>query len=190
MVRSSDSVATSIQRFNWAKLGDGMCALSGDSCRCMSVVGKLVTEVSMEDLSSFADIGFRHIMEDALAILGNQQIDPNRRAYVLGDLVRLFRDASRGSQIASHRKFFVGSDDKSAFEDFERLDRYLRHRYQNTWGQLLDDVSGALDGLQKGVPVSEDARQKSQEVLQELVKGIARKHAYETAPAPREIRMP
>jgi hypothetical protein len=144
----------------------------------------------MQDLSSFADIGFRHIVEDALAILGNQPIDPDRRAYVLGDLVRLFRDASRGSKIASHRTFFVDSDDKSAYEDFERLDRYLRHRYKDTWGQLLDDVSGALDRLQKEVPVSADAKQKSQELLQELLKSIARKHAYETAPAPREIRMP
>ncbi len=144
----------------------------------------------MQDLSSFADIGFRHIVEDALAILSDQPIDPNRRAYVLGDLARLFRDASHGSKIASHRTFFVGSDDKSAYEDFERLDRYLRHRYQDTWGQLLDDVSGVLDALQKGVPVSADAKEKSQQVLQEILTSIARKHAYETAPAPREIRMP
>jgi hypothetical protein len=144
----------------------------------------------MQNLSSFGDIGFRHLVEDALAILGDQPIDPNRRAYVLSDLIRLFRDASRGSQIASRRTFFVGSEDKSAFEDFERLDRYLRPRYQDTWGQLLDDVSGALDGLQRETPVSVDARQKSQELLQELLESIARKHAYETAPAPREIRMP
>lgn len=144
----------------------------------------------MQDLSSFADIGFRHIVEDALVILSDQPIDPDRRAYVLGDLVRLFRDASRGSKIASHRTFFVGSDDKSAYEDFERLDRYLRHRYQDTWSQLLDDVSRALDELQREVPISADAKQKSQELLQELLKSIARKHAYETAPAPREIRMP
>jgi hypothetical protein len=144
----------------------------------------------MQDLSPFADIGLRHIVEDALAILGNQPIDPNRRVYVLEDLARLFRDASRGSKIASHRTFFVGSDDKSAYEDFQRLDRYLRHRYQDTWSQLLDDVSGALDGLQKGVPVSADVKQKSQEVLEELLTSIAREHAYETAPAPREIRMP
>lgn len=144
----------------------------------------------MQDLSPFAEIGFRHIVEDALAIVGGRPLDPNRRAYVLGDLIRLFRDAGRGSEIASRRTFFVGSEDKSAFEDFERLDRYLRNRYQNKLSQVLEDVSRTLDALQKDAAVPADARKTSQELLQELLDGMVRKHAYETAPVPREIRMP
>jgi hypothetical protein len=144
----------------------------------------------MQDLSPFAEIGFRHIVEDALAIVAGQPVDNDRRSYVLGDLIRLFRDAGRGSQIASHRTFFVGSDDKSAFDDFERLDRYLRHRYQSKLGRLLEDVSRTLDGLQKGAAVPDDARQTSQELLRELLDGMVRKHAYETASVSREVRMP
>ena len=56
-----------------------------------------------------AEVGFRHVIEDALSVLSKHDIDPDRRSYVLEDLANLLRDASRGADLVNRRLLFLTS---------------------------------------------------------------------------------
>jgi hypothetical protein len=70
-------------------------------------------------------LGFRHLMEDGIAILQNQPVGPDRRKYVLDDLSELIGRANRGSDLFRNHALFVASGDRGAVESFSLFDRFL-----------------------------------------------------------------
>ena len=60
-------------------------------------IGAMVASNTLEHSTG---IGFRHILEDGVAILAEKpSFDDQRRDYVLNDLAVLFDDARKGSEL-------------------------------------------------------------------------------------------
>ena len=111
-------------------------------------------------------LGFRHVIEDGLAILSGAEIQPDRRAYVLRDLAQLLVEAKRGSDLVQQSAFFVASADHSAFESYSLLDHYLgRTHDENQWTEMLRAAEVTLEELRKEAPKLNEADKSTAENL-------------------------
>ena len=136
-----------------------------------------------------ASIGFRHVIEDGLSVLQNDDLEPGRRAYVLEDLTTLLRGAIKGCSLASQVSLFVRSDDRNAFEIFSLLDRYLGHGYDPDWRDKLPLAEKAFTQLQENSDVSSDARSAAIALLTELLSSVKRRNSIGIPEQPEEIRI-
>jgi hypothetical protein len=118
-----------------------------------------------------SNVGIRHVIEDSLAAITDQELDASRRNYVLSDLVDLLERALKGSDLVSRTAFFVGSEDRSAFEAFSFLGRYLGQVENRTLRHSLQ----ALEAAQRGDVVSVDQRREAVAFLQQLLATLKRR---------------
>ena len=114
-------------------------------------------------------IGFRHVLEDGLAILSKQDhsIDIDRKKYVLEDLVSFLSKAVEGLSISSEQSLFVGSSEKNAFEVYLLLKRYLAH--DADWTNKLRLTESALCHLSQDVDVPADEQGAALELIENLL---------------------
>ncbi len=103
-----------------------------------------------------SSLGFRHVIEDALAILAGQTINPDRRAYVLRDFSNLLIEAKRGSDLVQQDTLFVTSADRSAYESYSFFDRYLGQKHDDHWTEKLKIAEAVFEELGKDVPILEE----------------------------------
>lgn len=95
-------------------------------------------------------IGFRHVVEDAIAILNNDEIEATRRKYVLDDLSELLQKAMKGLDLDSQESFFVGSENRNAFDTFQFFNQYLGTTDQDGWRKQLPVAMRAFEQLKEG----------------------------------------
>ncbi len=134
-----------------------------------------------------AEVGFRHVIEDALSVLSKHDIDPDRRSYVLEDLANLLRDASRGADLVNRRLLFVKSDERNAFDTFSLLDRYLGYGIDSNWREKPPDARMAFTQLQKNMEVPEKARATAMALLRDLLTTLERQSGMSIPKHPEEI---
>lgn len=143
----------------------------------------------VNESSLVASVGFRHIIEDGISILSDGNLDSERRKYVLEDLTSLLHEAMKGSDLVSRSSLFVRSDERSAFEAFSLLNRYLEHGYDPSWREKLPATERAFDHLKKNVGVSPEERTTAIALLRELLVRIKRQSGMEIPEQPEEIRI-
>ena len=131
-------------------------------------------------LTSFANVGLRHVLEDALAVLAGKSLPQTRREYVLEDVLKLCRDAQRGSQIASQRTLFVSSRDEPALERFSLFERYLNYSSREEWVNRLDKVCQALEAVLHQQEVSPDVLAAAVAFLGDLHRNLRRRWSMES----------
>lgn len=136
-----------------------------------------------------ASVGFRHVIEDGISILSNDGLDSERRKYVLDDLTNLLHKAMKGSDLVSRSSLFVRSDERSAFEAFSLLNRYLGYGYDPDWREKLPAAERAFDQLKKNADVSPEERTTAIALLRELLVRIKRQSGMEIPEQPEEIRI-
>ena len=100
-------------------------------------------------------IGFRHVIEDALAILKNEEVDQNRRDFVLQDVDGLLREAIKGLDLERRDSLFVGSANRNAFDTLQFFDHYLSTAGQEEWKDQLPEVQATFNNLLVGNAVEE-----------------------------------
>lgn len=136
-----------------------------------------------------AGVGFRHVIEDGLAVLSREHLDPGRRKYVVDDITNLLRDASRGLELVNRSTLFVNSDERSAVDAFSLLNRYLGHGHGQDWGKQLPAAEKAFDELQKNSEPSDDIRAAAADLLQELLIRVQRQSWTGIPEQPEDIRI-
>src|SRR5665213_2097026 len=121
-------------------------------------------------------LGFRHLIEDGLAILNGRPISADRRDYVVQDLSQLVLQAKRGSELVRSNALSVATDDRSAFESYSILDRYWDRSHEEQWNQVLAKAGEAFDRLRKGTAanLSEDQRNAAANLLEKVLSGLTR----------------
>lgn len=144
----------------------------------------------MSETNLAAEVGFRHVIEDALSVLSNQDdIDHDRRSYVLEDLTSLLRDAIKGADLVNSNLLFVKSDERNAFDTFSLLDRYFGHGTDPDWRDKLPDAEAAFTQLRQNAEVSEKARATAIALLGELLTTIKRQSGMFIPEHPEEIEI-
>ena len=125
-------------------------------------------------MSSATSVAFRHVIEDGLSILSAKQLEPVRRKYVLEDLASLMKEADRGFELAKRNHLLVSSGDRSAYESFSFLDRYLSNRYDDQLRNALQKAQAAFDQLCKNHQVPQETQDVTVRLLEELLSSIKR----------------
>lgn len=128
-----------------------------------------------EPKTSFSNIGLRHVLEDAIAILLGKHVDQQRRDYVLGDVLQLCQDAERGSQIASQRSLFIRSADEFALMRFSFIDRYLDFSTREQLMEQLRNLTVTLDALRRNKPIEPESRNLAVKFLEEFKQNLRRR---------------
>lgn len=135
-------------------------------------------------------LGFRHLIEDGLAILRGETIRPDRRAYVLGDLSDLVLQAKRGSDIIRSSSLFVSPADRSAYESFSLLDRYLNEAENERWNDVLERTQEALNELRKQNPrLGDDQRNAAMCLFERILSGLNREPKPGISAQPEDLRI-
>lgn len=136
-----------------------------------------------------ASVGFRHVIEDGLTVLSNRHLNPERRKFVIEDLMSLLRQAAKGSDLANKSLLFVKSEERSAFEAFSLLNRYLEHGYDPGWRDKLPAAEEAFTQLKNNADVSPDVRAAATTLLSELLTRIKRQGGMGIPGQPEDIRI-
>lgn len=135
-------------------------------------------------------VGFRHLIEDGLAILSDAPLNPRRRAYVLEDLSALLAEAKQGSDLVQSNALFATSEEQKAYESFSLLDRYLNQFTEVQWKEILPSAEAAFAELQKENPmISEGDRIAATSLLNEILAGLTRGPKSGIPEQPQEIQM-
>ena len=134
-------------------------------------------------------LGFRHLIEDGVAILQNQPVNPDRRKYVLEDLSDLVVRARQGSDLVRNNALFVASADRSAVESFTILDRFLGEASRDQWKGVLQQTEEALDRLRSGASPQDNQREAAIGLLKRILSGLLREPKPGVPTQPEELRI-
>ena len=119
-----------------------------------------------EDLSELASVGFRHVVEDGLAILSGQAIPAARQQFVLEDLARIAEQAGEVSATPPASMF------RSSDREAHLLFSLLIHRSTPpnvSWDEWLGRAARAFRGLMDGLAVTQEERDAARSFLQEVL---------------------
>ena len=134
----------------------------------------------MQDCKWMQSVGFSHLVEDGLAILGGRAIDDKRRKLVLDDLASLLESVTRGADLARNATFFVSSSDIEASESYSLFERHLNPRLKDEWVDLVDQTTTVMVEYRQnpaGAVVSVERRAVAERVLTEILSSVAiRRH--------------
>ena len=120
------------------------------------------------------DVGLRHVLEDGLAILSRSELDPGRRQFVLDDLMQLFGDALRGSELLDRTSLLVASADRYAVETYSLIDRYIRSEDPAAVRQDLETSLAAFGALREGRQVQHAEKRKAISFLRQVLTTLER----------------
>lgn len=136
-------------------------------------------------------LGFRHLIEDGLAILTGRTMTPDRREYVVADLSELVLQAKRGADLVRGDALSVNIADKNAFESFSLLGRYLDHPHEEHWNQMLGKAEEAFNELRKGAAANldDDQRAAAADLLRRVLSRLIREPKPGVPSTPEEFRI-
>lgn len=134
-------------------------------------------------------VGFRHLIEDGIAILQDAPIAPDRRAYVLDDLFNFVLRAKRGSDLVRSNALFAASAERSAVESFSVLDHFLDDTESESWKTAFEKAEDALTQLKSGSEPKEESRLAAILLLQKVLSGLTRESKPGISNQPEELRI-
>lgn len=135
-----------------------------------------------------SSLGFRQLIEDGLAVLRDEPISAERRAYVLGHLEKLISQASQGSELIRSRALSVTPAERSAYESFSVIDRFLADAEEAHWSSVLKQTEAALNRLQReDAPVTPDQRNAAMALLEKILSVLAKQPRPGVPTRPEEL---
>jgi hypothetical protein len=134
-------------------------------------------------------LGFRHLIEDGVAILQDQPVAAARRRYVLDELLELIGRANRGSDLFRTNALFVASAERGAVESFSLVDRFLGGAESDHWKSILTQAEEAFDRLRNERVPAVQEREAAIELLKKILSGLIREPKTGVPNRPEEIRI-
>ena len=126
--------------------------------------------LTINDLGSLGGIGFRHMLQDGLAIVRDQASFPTeRRRYVLSDLADLFEDAQKGSDVFQREEYYFDPLESIAVRSFAFIERHLSFHERPTLSGDLATVCRVLRAINAGESAQPSDRKIAESVLQEVL---------------------
>lgn len=121
------------------------------------------------ETESLNSVGFRHVVEDALAVLKGQALSQDRKHYVLSDLSKIISDAKVCSDSARVNTWYSAKSNRDAYELFSLLRHDIGLEGQ-PWQEWLDSASVVLNKLafdEQDLDISQ--RNNASQLLEELL---------------------
>lgn len=134
------------------------------------------------ELALATNVGLRHVIEDGVSILDNTRVPPERRRFVLDDLIELLQEAVRGSELLGSSSLLVAGADRSAVDAISLLDRYLRNDSDAVLRDELKASAVAFTALRDGKSVSPSHRKQVVRFMRELLSTLERSESSDLAP--------
>lgn len=130
------------------------------------------TMVAINNIEHSTGIGFRHILEDGVAILAeNWSFDDQRRDYVLNDLAALFDDARKGSELYERDMYVFDPRTSAAVRSCAFIERHLSREQTQLTGDLTI-VSAVLQAIVAHQSVEQSDRSVARSILQEILENL------------------
>ena len=129
--------------------------------------------LAINSLEHSTGIGFRHILEDGVAILSEKpSFDDERRDYVLNDLAALFDNAREGSELYKHDRYVFDPRVSGAVRSCAFIERHLTSREQPDLTGDLAIVSDVLRAIVGHKTVKQSDRDVARDILQEMLENL------------------
>ena len=129
--------------------------------------------LAINNLEHSTGIGFRHILEDGVAILAERpSFDDERRDYVLKDLAALFDNAREGSELYKRDEYVFDPKVSGAVRSCAFIERHLTSREQPALTGDLAIVSDVLRAIVGHRTVKQSDRDVATEILQEILENL------------------
>lgn len=129
--------------------------------------------LAINNLEHSTGIGFRHILEDGVAILAEKpSFDDQRRDYVLNDLAVLFDHARQGSELYKRDKYVFDPRVSAAVRSCAFIERHLTSREHPELTGDLAIVSAVLRAIVDHQTVKRSDRDVAREILQEMLENL------------------
>lgn len=127
---------------------------------------------AINNLEYSTGIGFRHILEDGLAVLAEKpSFDDQRRDYVLKDLAALFDDARKGSELYERDVYIFDPKTSAVVRSCAFIERHLSREQTQLTGDLAI-VSAVLQAIVAEKSIKESDRDVARSVLQEILENL------------------
>ena len=131
--------------------------------------------LTIDDTRSDEGIGFRHMLEDGLAIVVREEeveLPPKRRRYILTDLADLFDEATKGSEVYEREEYFFDPNESAAVRTCAFIERHLSPRGRPRLKGDLATVSKVLRAMMAYEPVEQSDRKVASQVLKEMLTNV------------------
>lgn len=125
------------------------------------------------EIESLSGIGFRHMLEDGVAIVtGGTELPEERRQYVLHDLANLFDEAHRGSDVFQREQYHFDPADSTDLSSFTLVERYLSQQESASISQNVETVRNVLRAIRAGRTVDQAEGRIAGEILCEMLASL------------------
>lgn len=129
--------------------------------------------LTVHELESLSGIGFRHMLEDGLAIVTEGAELPNdRRQYILRDLAGLFNEARKGSDVFQRGEYHFDPTESTALSSFAFVERHLSQEGLASLSPNLATVCKVLRAIMDGEPVEQVERQVAGKILRDMLTNV------------------
>ena len=129
--------------------------------------------LAVPELESLSGIGFRHMLEDGLAIVtGDAKLSDDRRQYILRDLAGLFDEARRGSDVFQRGDYHFDPTESTVLRSFAFVERHLSQEEPTSLSPNLATASKVLHAIMDSEPVEQAERQVAGEILRDMLMNV------------------
>lgn len=134
------------------------------------------------ELEPTFEIGLRHVLEDGLVLMREQQLADDRRQIVLKGLTKIFSGATRGSDITEANRLFARASDRPAVEAFALIFRYLHRVYGQELNARITETRNVLTQLRDGYQTDDQSLAQARDVIEKLLSALRRESALKPLP--------
>ena len=121
-----------------------------------------------DDLSALGSVGFRHVLEDGLAILQGRQLSEERTLFVLRDLARIASDTRDASAFFRPQGQLFSASSQEAHQLLSLLAK--RSAPQGiAWRDWLETSASVFQRLVDAHPVTNEQKKAATQFLEELL---------------------
>ena len=129
--------------------------------------------ITLPELESLSGIGFRHMLEDGLAIvISDAELPSDRRQYVLHDLAGLFDEARKGSDVSRREDYYFDPTESTALRSFVFVERHLSQEGLGSLSPNLATACKVLRAIMDDTAVEQADRQIAGEILRDMLTSV------------------
>lgn len=121
---------------------------------------------------AISEISLQHVLEDGLALAENRLDEPEARESAIAGVKLLFGQATRGYQIVNKKALFIKANEKTAFDTFALMFKYLDRTYREDLSAQLSKTTEVFNELSTGQDVPADGLDESAKFLRNFLRAL------------------
>jgi hypothetical protein len=136
-------------------------------------------------LTPAEDLSLQHVLENGLAVLRSQKLEPKRRARTVESLSKIFLEAESGSHALHAQNLLFGVEQRPALERFTLIFNYLDQYFGSSLGDRLQEASDVFAKLKRHRKPDDTSRSRTEELIERLLTAFAEERSLAPLEPPR-----